>query len=44
MRIQESEVEHIDFLETQIALIEKVGEQNYIQTQVGTEPNEEPNG
>ena len=26
---------HIDFLETELALLEKVGEQNYLQTQIG---------
>ncbi|WIM09889.1 bacterioferritin [Enhydrobacter sp.] len=28
---------HIDFLETELALLEKVGEQNYLQTQIGEE-------
>lgn len=35
VRILESEEEHIDFLETQLEVIDKVGEENYLQSQLG---------
>ncbi|MEO1251359.1 MAG: bacterioferritin [Pseudomonadota bacterium] len=34
VRILESEEEHIDYLETQLGLIEKVGEERYMQSQM----------
>ncbi len=33
-KILQSEEEHIDFLETELSLLERVGEQNYAQTQI----------
>jgi bacterioferritin len=36
--ILESEEEHIDFLETQLELIERIGIENYCQSQIGKHP------
>ena len=33
-KILESEEEHVDHLETQLALVEKVGKENYLQSQI----------
>ncbi|HTV77655.1 MAG TPA: bacterioferritin [Steroidobacteraceae bacterium] len=38
--ILQSEEEHIDFLETQLDLIRRVGAQNYAQSQMGEGPDE----
>jgi len=35
-RILESEEEHIDFLETQLELIDRIGIENYLQSQIGS--------
>jgi len=36
------EEEHIDFIETQLGMIKQMGEQNYLQSQVGVEINQTP--
>jgi len=33
--ILEDSEDHIDFIETELALVDKVGDQNYLQTQIG---------
>ena len=35
VHIQKSEEEHIDFIEEQLGLIDKMGLQNYVQTAAG---------
>ncbi len=35
VRILEDAESHIDFLETEIAMIDRIGEQNYLQSQIG---------
>jgi bacterioferritin len=35
VEIQQSEEQHIDWLEEQLGLIDKVGLQNYLQSQMG---------
>lgn len=42
VKILDSEEEHIDFLETQIGLIDRMGEHNYVQSQVGSDINQTP--
>ncbi len=37
--ILESEEEHVDWLETQLALVERIGEQNYLQIKVDGDPD-----
>lgn len=36
------EEEHIDFIETQLGMISNMGEQNYLQSQTGTDINQAP--
>jgi Bacterioferritin (cytochrome b1) len=36
LKILESEEEHADHLSTQISLVEKVGDENFLQTQISS--------
>jgi bacterioferritin len=38
--LDDTEMDHAYFLEKQLRLIDMIGEQNYLQSQMGTEPND----